>query len=398
MTEKSDEMLKKEPLNPLPVKPVKKNHRALWALTAFFILAGLIWFLLWFFHFRFYQSTDDSYVNGNMVGVTSVISGSPIAFYADDTDLVKEGQLLVALDRTSYQVEYDRQLAALGATVLDVRQLFDSVKVNEANVKNKLTIFNKAKYDFDNRSQLVQSKAVSQEDFTHSKDTMDSAELDLKQAQYQYQVALDAAGNTTIEKHPLIEKQKASVVLAFYNLLHCNIYAPTTGYVAQRSVEVGQWVSPNTSTMSIIPIDYMWVDANFKETQLTDMRIGQPATVTIDMYGSGVVFKGKVLGIASGSGSVFSIIPPQNATGNWIKIVQRLAVRISMDPETMKKYPLRLGISADVQVDITNTDLPKLAQVPPTKPVATTSVFYLDMQEVEKRMEEIIQKNLANPS
>lgn len=394
METKPGEISHPEPV--IPTSPPKKNNRTLWGLTAFFILAGLLWFLLWFFYFRFYEYTDDAYVNGNMVSVTSVISGSPIAFYADDTDLVKEGQLLVALDRTSYQIEYDRQLDTLAATILDVRQLYDNLKVNEANVSNKQTIFNKAKYDFENRNQLVQSRAVSQEEFVHSKDTMESTELDLKQAQYQYQMAKDAVGDTTIEKHPLIEKQRNSVRLAFYNLWHCNIYAPTTGYVAQRFVEVGQWVSPNTSTMAIIPIDYMWVDANFKETQLRHMRIGQPATVTIDMYGSGVVYKGEVLGIASGSGSVFSIIPPQNATGNWIKIVQRLPVRISMDPETMKKFPLRLGISAEVDVDITNTDLPKLAQIPPTKTVATTSVFDLNMQEVEKRMEEIIQKNLAN--
>lgn len=164
--------------------------------------------------------------------------------------------------------------------------------------------------------------------------TLHNAELELKQAEYQLQVTRDAAGNTVPERHPLIEQQKASIRNAYYNLKHCEILAPSTGYIAQRNVNVGQWVTPTTHLMALIPIDYMWVDANFKETQLTYMRVGQPAKVWFDMYGSKVEYQGHVLGIASGSGSVFSLIPPQNATGNWIKIVQRLPVRISLDPDS----------------------------------------------------------------
>ena len=338
-----------------------RNH-TLWWFTLGIIVVGLAWFLLWFFYLQYYESTDDAYANGNMININAAVPGSVVAFFADDTDLVMEGQLLVLLDRTDYQVQYDKELAALAATVLQVRQLYDTVKVNLANVDTKRIALARTKYDHDNRQQLVGTRAISDEDYTHSKDDLSTALFTLQQAEYQLQVALAAVGNTPPEKHPMIDQQQGSVRNAFYNLTHCAIHAPATGYVAQRSVDVGEWVTTTRALMAVIPKDYVWVDANFKETQLTYMRIGQPTTVWFDMYGSKVKYTGKVLGIASGSGSVFSLIPPQNATGNWIKIVQRLPVRISLDPETLKDYPMRLGISANVDVDISDYSGPKLAE------------------------------------
>lgn len=370
------------------------GHRMLWGFTIALIIAAIVWLCLWIFYFQFHESTDDAYANGNLIHINSAIPGSVIAFFTDDTDLVKEGQLLVKLDPTEYQVAFDKELTALAATVLQVRQLYNSVYVNEAILENKRALLEKANFDYQNRVNLVASKAISNEDFTHSKDDFRVAQSQVAQAEHQLQVAKDAAGNTPLESHPLIEQQKNAVRAAYYNLQHCNIYAPATGFVAQRNVDVGEWVSPATAMMAVIPKDYVWVDANYKETQLKYMRIGQPAVVWFDLYGSGVKYHGKVLGIASGSGSVFSLIPPQNATGNWIKIVQRLAVRISLDPETVEKYPIRLGISAEVNVDITNQDLPMLAPVPATQPVATTKVFDIDMEAVNKLMDDIVHANL----
>lgn len=376
-----------------PPVPAKPRSRALIWFTIALIIIAVAWFCYWFFYLRFHEYTDDAYANGNLININSAISGSVVAFYADDTDLVEEGQLLVLLDSTPYQVAYDRELATMGSVVLQVRQLYDTVDVNRANVENKQIALQRASFDYENRKRLVNTLAVSNEDFIHSKDDLLTAQLNVEQAQFQLQAAQSAAGNTKLVDHPLIKEQKEKVINAYYNLIHCSIYSPATGYVAQRTVQVGQWVAPNTDIMAVIPTDYVWVDANYKETQLTDMRIGQPATVWFDIYGD-VEFKGKVLGIASGSGSVFSIIPPQNATGNWIKIVQRLPVRISLDPQQIKKYPTRLGISSEVNVDITNRDLPMLAQVPSKKAIGTTRVFDLDLNEVNKVIDEIISKNL----
>ncbi len=381
-------------VDPPPVPSNNKRHKTIVWLTLAFLLAALAWILLWFFYLRFYESTDDAYVNGNMINVTSVISGTPIAFYADDTDLVEEGQVLVQLDDTDYKIRYEKQLANLASTVLQVKQMYEKVSEATANVQSMQATYQKARYDFENRKRLVDSKAISNEDFVHARDDFTNAEQNLLAAQSRLQQALAAVGTQPIAQHPQIEYQKAAVRDAYYKLQHCTIRAPATGYVAQRAVEVGQWVTPQSFMMAIIPTDYMWVDANYKETQLTDMRIGQEAWVTADIYGTSVVYKGKVIGIASGTGSVFSLIPPQNATGNWIKIVQRLPVRISLDPEMLKTHPLRLGLSALVDVGITPTDLPMLASQPSTKTVSSTKVFNLDLSEVDKKIDRIVDENL----
>lgn len=375
-----------------PPKEVNSNKRrnAIIILTIVLIAIAIVWLLLWLFHFRFYESTDDAYANGSMVNINSAVPGSVIAFYADDTALVKEGQLLVSLDPTSYEIAYENELSALASTVLKVKQLYENVKAETANRNSKKILLEKARYDYTNRSKLVDFLAVSQEEYTHSKDELSTAEFALEQAEANLKAAQDAAGPTSWENHPILEEQKSKVRKAYYNLHHCSIYAPVTGYVAQRRVNVGEWAKVDSPLMAIIPIDYVWVDANFKETQLTNMRVGQPATVTLDIYGSDVVYEGKVLGIASGTGSVFSLIPPQNATGNWIKIVQRLPVRISLNPDKVKEFPIRLGLSADARVDISNTELPKLVQEVSEKPVTATEIFDIDFKKVNETINSII--------
>lgn len=392
--EKREPELKNEPIQAQP----NSRSQLLWWLTISLVLIGLVCLALWFFYFRFHEFTDDAYANGNMININAAIPGSVVAFYCDDTQLVTEGQLIIQLDSTDYQVQFDKELAALASVVLQVRQLYNAVEVNKANVESKKSSLAKAKFDFENRLQLHHDHplSVSNEDFVHSKDDFLIAEAEVKLAEKQLETARIAVGNTPLMMHPLIEQQKSNVRAAYYNLCHCSIYAPATGYVAQRAVEVGQSVTPLVDLLAIIPADYVWVDANFKETQLTYMRIGQTATVWFDLYGSKIMYEGKVLGIASGSGSVFSLIPPQNATGNWIKIVQRLPVRISLDPRKVKEYPIRLGISAEVHVDITNQNLPRMAQIPSTQPIAVTKVFDIDMNKVNRLIEEVIQQNL-NP-
>lgn len=372
-----------------------KRNKMLWILTAVLATLGLMWFLVWLFYLQYYENTDDAYANGSTINISPVISGSVIAFYADDTDLVLEGQLLVELDRTYYQIAYDKALASLATQVLQLKQLHDDALAAQANVDVKKRLLSKAQFDYENRSLLVHSKAVSKEEYVHSQDDLSIAENTLKQAEQQLKSAQDILGNTPIEHHPLVEQRKADVREAYYNLNHCSIYAPTTGYIAKRAVNVGQSVQRTSNLMAVIPTDYVWVDANFKETELTYVRVGQPATVRFDLYGSRVKYQGKVLGIGLGSGSVFSIIPPQNATGNWIKIVQRIPVRISLDPEMVKKYPLRLGISAEVTVDVTDQTLPFLTQVPPSKPVTITDVFDIHLQEVNAIIDRIVETNLG---
>lgn len=384
---------------PASTAALPTNHhrtKALWGFTFFLLLIGLSWLGYWFYVLRYEETTDDAYANGSFININSVIQGAVVGFYADDTDLVKQGQLLVRLDSTNYEMIYHKELATLASVTLEVRQHYDNVATARANLENKSNTLEKAKFDFDNRLKLREKnpEAVSNEDYVHSNHDSLSAQFEYNEAKSELEAALATIGGSPPEKHPLIEQQRESVRIAYYNLQHCSIYAPSTGYVAQRSVDVGQWVTPTVDLMAILPIDYVWVDANFKETQLGNMRIGQPAVVWFDLYGSKIKYQGQVIGIASGTGSIFSLIPPQNATGNWIKIVQRLPVRISLDPNILKDFPIRLGISASVDVDITNQDLPRLAVSPPAKPVAETNVFAIDLASVNAIMDKIVNDNL----
>lgn len=385
-TQSSDEVAKNK----------KSRSRLLKWFTLSLLIIALAWLCYWYFYLQYHETTDDAYANGNLININSVIPGAVVAFFADNTDFVKQGQLLVQLDCISHELTYQKELANLATIALQVRQLYDNVRENQANVKNKQSVLNEAKSVYQDRLhlQLHNPLAVAREDYIQSERNLLVAQFELQKAQSQLEASLTAAGNTPPEKHPLIEQQKENIRTAFYQVQHCSIYSPTDGYVAQRSVDVGEWVTPTVNLMAVIPKDYVWVDANFKETQLSKMRIGQPAVVWFDLYGSEVKYEGKVLGIASGTGSVFSLIPPQNATGNWIKIVQRLPVRISLDPEKVKEFPVRLGISALVDVDVTNQDLPYLATSPPLKPVAQTDVFEINLKEVNQLMEQIVSDNL----
>ncbi|WP_052436039.1 HlyD family efflux transporter periplasmic adaptor subunit [Neochlamydia sp. EPS4] len=380
--------------SPLSPSNTIKRNRKLWGFTLILVLASLSWGLLYVLYLQGYETTDDAYASGNMININPSITGSVIAYYVDDTDFVTEGQLLVQLDQTEYLLKYEHSLASLASTVLKVRQLYEKVKASQSTLEARKIALSKANYDYENRSHLVEMQAISKEEYTHSKADLSIAKATHQIAEAELAAAIAAVGNTSLECHPLLIEAKSQVRKSYYDLQHCRIYAPATGYVAQRTVNVGQSVRPQTPLMAIISQNDYWVEANFKETQLKFMRIGQPATINFDMYGSKIEYVGKVVGIASGSGSNFSLIPPQNATGNWIKIVQRLPVRISVEPEQMKKYPLRLGISAKVKVDISNQDLPMLASTSPGRPLAATTVFNVHLEPIDHVIDEVIQANL----
>ena len=222
-----------------PQPPNKPRNRGLLWFSLLILLIAILWLCYWFFYLRFHESTDDAYANGNFINVNSPISGSVVAFYADDTDLVQQGQLLVALDPTAYQIAFEKELATLASTALQVKQLYEKVEVNKAQLKSKHIALKKALYDYNNRSHLVDSQAIAKEDFIHSQDDLFLAEANLEEAQHQLEVSLAAAGNTPMDKHPLLEEQTSRVRQAYYNVKHCNLYAPATGYIAQRTVDVG---------------------------------------------------------------------------------------------------------------------------------------------------------------
>lgn len=392
---KSNEALQQEPL----VNPQKNNHtsRLAWKLTFCIFLITLASILSYWLYFRFHQTTDDAYVSGFMVNLTSQNPGTPIAFFADNTDYVEMGQILVLIDPTDFQITFEKREAELALAAQKVKELWETYGQKKALVDQRRVEVGRAQYNYNNRSGLVGTKAISQEDFIHSKDDYEMSQAQLAQAEHEMQLALASLGTTNIDElpnHPSIQTAKANLSEAFVNLKRCTILAPVSGYVGNRNVEVGQWINPNVPLMTIVPLDRVWIDANFKEGQLEDLRIGQTAFVSIDMYGSHIDFEGKVEGLTPGSGSVFSLLPPQNATGNWIKIVQRVPVRIHLNPEQIKKFPVVLGLSAYVNVDITDKKGERLSNKPTKRVVASTPVFEIAFKELDPIMQKIIENNL----
>lgn len=370
-----------------------RRRRLMWQLFFALAIFALIAFLYWLIFLRNRVSTDDAYVNGYVATLTAPVSATVTAFYADDSDLVKEGQVLVLLDTTDYALKFEETKTDLSLAVRRVVDLQQTVFQRRDDVRVQRASLAEAMLDFENRKGLVDTLAVSKEEFDHTKLRVDSTKASFARAQHQLDAALTALGTTTLEEHPLVESAKARFREAYVNLKRCVVRAPMTGHVAKRRVEVGDWIKPGSAMMAIVALDSVWVDANFKENQLADLRLDQPVTLSTDIYGRRMTYHGKVMGIVPGSGSVFSLLPPQNASGNWIKIVQRVPVRIHLQAEELKQAPLLLGLSSFVTVDIADRSGKFLTEIPSEKSVGSTDIFQIPMEEAEALIATIIAEN-----
>lgn len=373
---------------------LRQRRLALVKIGLALLLVAVGAFIYWFLFIRFHESTKDSYVNGNAVTVMSPISGNVVTIYADNTDYVKQGQLLIKLDPTNYQLAFDKAQVDLALAARQVKQLKEDVKQREADLLLREADLVRARQDYERRYGLRHTQAISQEDLNHAFADLEVAQAAVNVAQHQLEAAIVSLGNTPLEHHPTIENAKIILRTAYVNLVRCSILSPATGFVAQRQIQVGESITPQRALMSIIPLNQIWVDANFKETQLSDIRIDQPTTLTSDIYGSGVVYHGRVQGIVAGTGTIFSLLPAQNATGNWIKIVQRVPVRILLDPEEIKEHPLFLGLSMETTVNTSDTSSPRLAPFPLYAPLLATNVLEVNMEPIEELIQNIVITNL----
>ncbi|WP_354678099.1 HlyD family secretion protein [Cupriavidus plantarum] len=333
-----------------------KRKRLLIALTAAVVVAGIGYGLYWGLYARHFENTDDAYVAGNVVQVTPLAGGTVVSIAADDTQLVTAGQALIQLDRADSQVSLEQAEAQLAQAVREVRTLYVNNGSLAANVAMRQADVAKAREDLTRRQAIANSGAVSSEEIAHARTALQAAESALQAAQEQLASNKVLTDQTTVEKHPNVQRAAANLRAAYLAFARSTLPAPVTGYVAKRSVQVGQRVAPGTPLMAVVPLDQVWVDANFKEVQITHMRVGQPVELEADVYGSKVKYRGKVEGFSAGTGAAFSLLPAQNATGNWIKVVQRLPVRIALDPQQLKAHPLRVGLSMNVSVDVRNED------------------------------------------
>jgi membrane fusion protein (multidrug efflux system) len=373
----------------------RKRKVMLFVLTIMVILAGAgVWGYHQFFG-RWSESTDDAYVNGNVVEITPLVTGTVVSIGADDGDLVHEGQVLVNFDPNDAEVGLQSAQANLARTVRQVRGLYSNVDGMKAQVNAQQAEVQKAQDNFNRRKNLAAGGAISQEELSHARDDLTSAQNALANAQQQLKTTSALVDDTVVSSHPDVMSAAAQLRQAYLNNARSTLIAPVTGYVAKRTVQLGQRVQPGTALMAVIPLDQLWIDANFKETQLRDMRIGQPVDIEADLYGSDVKYSGTIDSLGAGTGSAFALLPAQNATGNWIKIVQRVPVRIHINAEELAKHPLRVGLSTQVDVNLRDQSGPVLAQQPPQKASFSTSIYDRQLAEADAMITQLIHDNSA---
>ena len=374
----------------------RKRKTGLTIAIGIFLLAALAWGAYWFFFARHHESTENAYVSGNMVMVNAQTVGTVEAILAEENQEVKAGQSLVKLSPTDAQVALAQAQAQLAQATRQIQNSFNSAGVANAQLVQAKTAVQTAQDAVDRRSKLVKTGAVSREEYDQARDALTRAQAGYKVAQEQYKTANAQVAGTTTLNHPAIEAAKAAFRNAYINNKRLSVLAPIDGVIAKRNVQVGQQISPGMPLMTIVAASQVWVDANYKETQLAKLRVGQPVELTADVYGSSVKFKGTVQGIGIGTGSAFSVLPAQNATGNWIKIVQRVPVRVTIDPEQLKQHPLRVGMSMHVVIDTEDQKGAVLGAVTGTEVPANlqTNVYAQDEEEANRVADQIIQENL----
>jgi membrane fusion protein (multidrug efflux system) len=378
--------------------PPPKNRRGfmLRLLVAVLVLAAIGWTVWYFVDGRWYESTDDAYVGGNVVQITPQIGGTVVEIGADDGDLVHQGDVLVRLDKADADVSLAQARANLANTVRRVRGLYSNVSGAQAEVAARKIAVDRARADYNRRRDLAKSGAISSEELSHALDTLTSAQSALTTADQQFQTNKVLVDDTVVASHPDVQSASAQYRAAYLDDVRTTIKAPVTGYVAKRTVQLGQRIQPGAALMAVVPLHQVWVDANFKETQLTHMRIGQPVDVSSDVYGSAVTYKARVESLGVGTGSAFSLLPAQNATGNWIKIVQRIPARVVFtDPRQLDAHPLRIGLSMDVEVGLHDQNGALLSQHPRTEPLLSTDVYQQQLAQADGVIDQIIHANMA---
>jgi len=332
----------------------KARRRGLTILAIVVVIAAVAWAISHFLFAKPEQETDDAYVAGDVVAITARDPGTILSIYADNTQTVKSGQPLLDLDPATADVALAAAAAELARAVRSTRSDFSKVNEAGAAVGQAAAELARARNDLARRRGAAAAGAISGEELAHAADAVKVAEANLALARSQQVQSRTGVQGTTVSTNPAVLAAIAAYRRAAIMRQHMHLIAPIDGVIAQRTVQLGQQVAAGTPLMAVVPLDRVWIDANFRETQLRDLRIGQPATVVADMYGSSIVYHGKVIGLGAGSGNAFALLPPQNASGNWIKIVQRVPIRIALDPAELKRSPLRIGLSVKATVDTSN--------------------------------------------
>ena len=341
-------------------------------------------------------STDDAYVVGNANPISAQVSGSVIVVNNKDTSFVRQGNVLVSLDKTDATIALNKAKNNLANIVRETNKLYLQDKQYNAEVASARIQYQQSLEDYQRRLPLAKNGVISKETLEHAKDTLVSNKAGLNAAILAYNANKALVMDTPLNRQPQVMQAADAAKEAWLALQRTDIRSPVTGYISQRSVQVGQTISPGQSLMAVVPAHQMWVNANFKETQLTNIRIGQPVNIISDLYGENIVFHGHIVGIKMGTGNAFSLLPAQNATGNWIKVVQRVPVDVSLDPKELQQHPLRIGLSMTATINTKNEDIgdmPVLASAVTVMPAYVSKALVIDTSPIEKEIKTIISRN-----
>ncbi|HEY3850367.1 MAG TPA: HlyD family efflux transporter periplasmic adaptor subunit [Steroidobacteraceae bacterium] len=381
-----------------PIAPAPENgrrRRILLLMAAVFMVIGVLWALYWVLVLSKRERTDDAYVNGNKVVLSAQVPGTVIAVLTDDTQLVHAGEVLVKLDPVDAEINLARAESALAQTVRQVRQQRATAHQYEALIATRRIELARAASDLEKREPLLAADAIAPEEVRHAREAVELAKAALDESVHEAGAARALVDGVDVKDNPAVLQAKTAFRDAWITAKRNAVLAPVTGYVADRSVQLGQHIQAGQALMTVIPLNQLWVDANFKEVQLRDLRIGQPAEVRSDLYGGAHLFHGRVTGMSAGTGAAFALLPAQNASGNWIKVVQRVPVRIEVDAQDLAKAPLRVGLSATVTVDTSDRSGPVLAGKSADRPVGDTQVYDQDLDRANAAAEAIIARNLG---
>jgi membrane fusion protein (multidrug efflux system) len=380
------------------IEPPQRNgrrRRVLLLMGVIFIVIGALWAVYWVLVLSKRERTDDAYVNGNKVVLSAQVPGTVIAVLTDDTQLVHAGDVLVKLDPADAEINLARAESALAQTVRQVRQQRATARQYDALIAARRIELGRARADFEKREPLLAAEAIAPEEVRHARETVELAKSALEQSLREAAAARALVDGVDVEENPAVLQAKTAFRDAWITSKRNAVLAPVTGYVADRSVQLGLHIQAGQALLTVIPLNRLWVDANFKEVQLRDLRIGQPAEVRSDLYGGAHLFHGRVTGMSAGTGAAFALLPAQNASGNWIKVVQRVPVRIELDAGDLAQSPLRVGLSATVTVDTTDRNGAVLAGSSADKPVGDTEVYRQDLDQANAAAEEIIARNIG---
>jgi membrane fusion protein (multidrug efflux system) len=372
-----------------------KRRGILLVIALIFIGIGALSAAYWVLVLSKREKTDDAYVNGNKVTISAQVAGTVVAVLADDTQLVKAGQVLVKLDPIDAETALSRSANALAQAVRQVRQQKATADQYDSVIETRKLELARAATDLAKREPLLPDRAIPAEEVRHAHESVEIAGAALTQAVRQSRSAHALVDGTAVQSNPAVLQARDAYRDAWIAVQRNAVVAPVTGYVAERSVQLGQHIQAGQALMSVIPLNPLWVDANFKEVQLRNLRIGQKAEVRSDLYGGSYIYHGRVEGMSAGTGAAFSLLPPQNASGNWIKVVQRVPVRIQIDDGDLVKSPLRVGLSATVTVDTTSRNGPVLAADISDNSVGDTQVYTQDLAKANSEADAIVRRNLG---